>query len=93
MAGKARGPVDAGRGQWTRDQWTQDGASGRRQGASGRETAPEPTRLPGNYSPEYACRPLNHSEPEYVTSTIRNPTTSSIAAGRPAHERWLRAWR
>ena len=45
------------------------------------------------YRPLYACRPLNQSDPEYVTSTIPNPTTSRSAAGRPAHERWLRAWR
>ncbi len=45
------------------------------------------------YSPLYACRPLNQSEPEYVTSTIPKPTTSSSAAGRPAHERWFRACR
>ena len=47
----------------------------------------------GVYSPEYACRPLNQSDPEYVMRTIPKPTTSSSAAGRPAHERWLRACR
>ena len=51
------------------------------------------TAVRTRYRPLYACRPLNQSDPEYVTRTIPNPTTSSSAAGRPAHERWLRAWR
>src|SRR5437016_1577339 len=59
--------------------------------ATGRSTS-STCSFPGQ-SPEYACSPLNHSEPEYVTSTIANPTTSRSAAGRPAHERWFRAWR
>jgi hypothetical protein len=58
----------------------------------GRQVAGRP-RVRLGYSPLYACRPLNQSEPEYVTSTIPNPTTSSSAAGRPAHERWFRACR
>ena len=45
------------------------------------------------YSPLYACSPENQRLPEYVTSTIPNPTTSRSAAGRPAHRRWFRAWR
>src|SRR3954452_23337773 len=49
--------------------------------------------LSATYRPLYACKPLNQSDPEYVTRTIPNPTTSSSAAGRPAHERWLRACR
>ena len=55
--------------------------------------APDDASPLASYRPLYACRPLNQSDPEYVTSTIPNPTTSSSAAGRPAHERWLRAWR
>jgi hypothetical protein len=39
------------------------------------------------YSPLYEWSPLNQSDPEYVTITIPNATTSSSAAGRPAHER------
>ena len=46
-----------------------------------------------DYSPLYECSPLNQSEPEYVTITIPNATTSRSAAGRPAHDFWLRAWR
>ena len=49
-------------------------------------------QIPG-YSPLYECSPLNQSDPEEVTITIPNATTSSSAAGRPAHERWFRAWR
>ena len=45
------------------------------------------------YRPLYEWRPLNQSEPEYVTRTIPNATTSSSAAGRPAHAFWFRAWR
>ena len=48
---------------------------------------------PGTYRPLYAWSPLNQSDPEYVTSTIPKPTTSSSAAGRPAHDRWFRACR
>ncbi len=59
---------------------------------SGRRSGDPPATRPA-YSPLYAWRPVNQSEPEYVTSTIPKPTTSSSAAGRPAHRRWLRAWR
>jgi len=62
--------------------------------AAGEEGSGEARRRErGRYSPLYAWRPLNQSEPEYVTRTIPNPTTSSSAARRPAHERWFRAWR
>ena len=69
-----------------------------REGVSGpRSGDPRSRRGPGvvrrRYSPLYECSPLNQSDPEYVTITIPNATTSSSAAGRPAHERWLRAWR
>ena len=68
-------------------------ARSRRRLGRARVTTRTPDARAGTYSPLYACSPLNQSDPEYVTSTIPNPTTSSSAAGRPAHERWFRACR
>ncbi len=89
--GRGEVAVESRAGTRSSRQGSAQGRRWRRPRHPRRARTPPPSGHPQR--PLYAWRPLNQSDPEYVTRTIPKATTSSSAAGRPAQARWLRAWR